>query len=463
MITIIGAGLSGLTAGYVLAKANQPCRIFEREPFIGGLARTVAFRDYLFDLGGHRFYTKLPDVQEFVEELLGEDLIAVNRSSSIYLRGRLIAYPLRALNAMLSLGLVDSAHVGWDYLIEKLSQLGRELPPERNFEEWAVRRFGRRLYEIYFKTYSEKVWGVPCPELSPDFADQRIRGLSFSEAVKNALFRRKPKATTLIARFFYPKRGFGMIPDALAARLPEGTVVTSSEVVKVSHSGDRITSIDAATPEGIIGHKVTNLISSIPLTTFVRLLEPPPPKEVMEAAAQLRYRDMVIVFLGINKPQVSADHWRYFPSEDVPFARFHEPKNWSALMAPPERTSLVVEYFANRGDDCWNMADRVIVDLTVRHLERLGLMTAGELESSLVLRLSHVYPLYTVGYRAHAERVLEYLGGFSNLQCIGRPARFLYTSSDHYILMGIKAAHNILGANHDLSSIGTEKKYAEEG
>lgn len=462
MIGIIGAGLSGLAAGYVLIKENVPVRVFEKEPVIGGLARTVRFGDYLFDLGGHRFYTKIAEVQEFVEELLGQDLLRVERSSSIFLRGKLISYPLRPYNAVMSLGLKDSVHAGFDYLLERSKRFFRRPPSERSFEEWAIRRFGRRLYEIYFKTYSEKVWGIPCSELSADFAEQRIRGLSFAEALKNALFRRKVRTPTLVRQFYYPRRGFGMIPEALASQLPPGSISACSEVTRVYHKERRITALETTGDDGPKRIHISQAISTIPVSRLAAMLEPPPPGEVLESASRLRYRDLIVVFLGVKRPRVTKDQWRYFPSMDIPFSRIHEPKNWSEEMAPAEKSSLVIEYFANRGDKFWEMQDEELIELSVRTLERLGTLTENEVDCNLVLRLAYAYPLYAIGYRRDAQKVLDYLSHFSNLHCIGRLGRFLYTSSDHYILMGIKSALKVVGEDYDISRIGTEQKYAEE-
>jgi len=303
-VAVLGAGLTGLTAAWKLNQSGAPVRLFEADPFIGGASRTVQFDGFRFDLGGHRFYTRNREVLDLVDALLPGEIITVPRQSRIYIRGKFADYPLSFFNALSALGPVTSLGVAGSYGWERVKQLFRT-PPENSFEDWVVSRFGRRLYEIYFKPYSEKVWGIPCHELGADFAAQRIKGLSFREAVKNMLFRNRNAPATLASRFLYPKLGFGRIPEAMAATLPPGSIELNSPVVRLEHEGRRIRSVVCRRDGREEAFAPSHVIGTMPITDIVRGLSPAAPREVIEAAAGLKYRDMVILFITLNRPQVT--------------------------------------------------------------------------------------------------------------------------------------------------------------
>jgi protoporphyrinogen oxidase len=462
-IVIAGAGMAGLSAAYRLqGAADVPFVVFERAPYIGGYSRTVTYKDFRFDLGGHRFYTKKANVRELVEKLVGDDLLEVDRVSRIMFRGRFVNYPLSAFNTLKAVGLAGAGKAVADYAAVRLRRILSGATPEETFEQWALNRFGRYLYEIYFKVYTEKTWGVPCTELSADFAEQRIKGLSFREAVKDALLRRS-EDESLVRRFIYPRYGFGQIPDAMARSVQDpNKVLTEHAVVGVEHDAERIRAVAATRRDGgILRQPCCEFINCIPVDELVGLLRPAAPPEVIEAAKALRYRGLVILFLVLDVEQVSPDHWVYVPSPEIGFCRMHEPKNWSPEMAPPDRTGLVLEYFCQQGDAVWQRAPEALAAEAARDLGRIGLVEPGRVRDQTVVRLPKAYPVYTLGYRRDLDIVTGYLGRFGNLYNIGRNASFLYTSSDHYIDMGLKAAENVLGHTHDLDEIGREKGYAE--
>jgi protoporphyrinogen oxidase len=462
-IVIAGAGVAGLAAAYRLQMQQElPFVLFERAAEVGGYSRTVRYKDFRFDLGGHRFYTKKPEIQQLVEQVVGADLIQVDRLSRILFNGRFVHYPLSGPNTLLALGPLGAVHGVFDYVTMKLRGLVMGTGPERTFEQWALNRFGDYLYRTYFKVYSEKTWGVPCTELSADFAEQRIKKLSFREAVKDAILK-KGEDDSLVRRFVYPRYGFGQIPQGLAAAVREpNRMLTGHAVTGVEHEDGRLTAVLARDPTGgTLRQPCAELVSSLPLTDFVQMLRPAAPQEVVDAARRLTYRSVVILLLVLDVPQVSPDHWIYVPDPKIGFCRLHEPKNWSADMAPPGRTALVLEYFCQQGDERWNQPAGQLAREAADDLAVMGLVRPEWASDFTRVALPRAYPVYRVGYEEHLKVLTDYVGRFSNLYSIGRNASFLYTSSDHYMDMGLKAAENLLGHEHDLGRIGREQTYAE--
>ncbi len=457
---ILGAGLTGLTAAYILQKHDVPVQVLEADRDLGGASRTVRYDGFRFDLGGHRFYTKNQPVLDLVNELLGAEMITVERISRIYLDGKFVDYPLSFFSALAGLGAFRSLAVAGSYAAQKARGLVRK-SPENTFEQWVVNRFGRRLYEIYFKPYSEKVWGIPCSELGADFAAQRIKGMSFRAALRSMLLPSKNAPATLASRFIYPRLGFGRIPEQMAAALPAGALRLNSPVVRVEHDGRRITAAICKSEGREMRFEAENFINTIPINEFVHALSPAAPPAVLDAADGLRYRAIVIAFLTLDREQVTPDHWIYFSSGDVFFGRMHEPKNWSAAMAPAGRTSLVVEVFCFETDPVWAEPQEVLLKRVAKRLAELKLIEEKQLSGGCVVRLPKAYPLYVNDYRRRMDTILGYLRQFGNLQCAGRNGLFRYTSGDWYIDMGIKAAENLLGRQHDLMAVGSAQEYAE--
>jgi protoporphyrinogen oxidase len=434
-MVVLGGGLAGLTV--VKRLVDLGCAgvtVVEKDNCIGGAARTVQIGPYRFDLGGHRIYTKKGGVQKFIEDLLGDELIWVDRVSRIHINGRMASYPLAPFDALKALGPIKSAKVILHYLKGKIVPA----PSGNTFEHWAVERFGWGLYDIYFRPYSEKVWGIPCDQLSADFAEQRIKGLSFREAIKNALFGSKETPASLITRFCYPRLGFGRIVEKMAEviKAPH-RLLLQTQPVAIHHQGGKIQSLTVQRGDSQETLKTSQLISTIPLDALVECLRPAAPGEVVEAVRKLRYRGLITVFLAMRRPKVTSDTWIYFPDPGVPFGRMHEPPNWS------------------RPDD--ELSAR-----TVSELLRLGFIRPEEVEVSAVIRLQHAYPLYVLGYDKPLAAVVQYLRQFGNLHLSGRNGLFLYTSSDHYMDMSLKIAENLMGASHEVTGIGKESGYAEE-
>ena len=460
-VAILGAGLSGLAAGYALARNGVAVTIFEADSEVGGASKTVTYKGFRFDLGGHRFYSKKEEINRFLGELMAGELIEVPRVSKVCLDGKMFNYPLTPSNAFFRMGPWETGLILGDYA---LSRLRNKLAPktEATYRDWVVNRFGRILARKFFIEYAEKLWGIPSDRLSLDFASQRIKSLSLTAAIKNAFSPSSQHLPTLIHQFLYPRLGFGRIAERLAADIGLDSIRLNARVMGLNVSGDRVESVRVKCRDEVEDYRVDDVISTVPVTSLVKGLNPPPDDDVLSAAGRLLFRNMIFVFLAIGRSQVTPNTWMYFPEKRIPFCRIHEPKNWSRDMSPDGRTSLVVEYFCSDADDLWKSDDEHLRNLTVDHLARLGQIAAEDVQDSLVVRWPDAYPIYEMGYQTHLHLLLKHLSRFRNLQVIGRNGAFRYTSSDHYLDMGIKAAGNVLGEKHDLSAIGIEGEYAEE-
>lgn len=439
---VLGGGLAGLSAGLGFARQGSMPEVYEADSELGGLSKTVWRGEYGFDLGGHRFHTRDAEVGELVRSLMGDELITVDRKSRIYMGGRFFDYPLKPLNSISGLGLPTVMRIIADYAIERVRGVFDPVPGD-SLEDWVVRNFGRRMFEIYFKVYSEKVWGIPCTRISRSWVEQRIRGLSLATALKSAFFKYFGRdIPTLADEFLYPKLGIGRLSDRIGEEVAKaGSVYTSSPVETVQHDGWKIGSITAG-GQVVKGER---FVSSIPLNTFVGLMKPAPPERVREAASMLGFRDLVIVAIPIDRPVVTELSWVYIPEPSIPFGRIHEPKVWSPEMAPEGKTLLVAEFFCFRGDDVWNSSDGRLIEETVNGLEALGFIRPEEAMDGWVLRVPKAYPLFEVGYEKHCGLILQYLRGFGNLQIAGRSGSFSYQNMDHAIRSGLDAASRSLG------------------
>lgn len=445
-IQILGGGLTGLSAGYVLSRSGLEVNLFEGDSAVGGLSRTIVHNGFRFDLGGHRFFTSNKRIEEFVNNLMGNELVFVPRKSKIYLRGKYFDYPLKPLNAMFGFGIPTTLKILADYGVERIRALLKKQSPA-SLEDWVVANFGRTLFNMYFKVYSEKVWGIDCGRISAGWVDQRINGLSLAKAVKNAVFKLKGKQLpTLVDRFLYPELGIGRIADRLREEIEVsgGKVFTRARIERIHHSGSRIDSIvvnDNGHSRVIPG---SEFVSSIPVTKLVGMLSPSPPQGVMAAAAKLRFRDLVVVAVMVGRRRVTDLTWLYVPERHIPFGRIHEPTNWSEKMAPGGKTLLVMEYFSFQGDRIWNMSDQGLADLTLDHLERLGFVRRHEVVDRAVVRVPRAYPLFETGYEGFCDEIYAYLRRFENLHIAGRAGMFRYYNMDHAIASGIHSAEMIM-------------------
>jgi protoporphyrinogen oxidase len=443
---ILGGGLAGLSAGVALARACKSVVVLERDSAVGGLARTVSHGAFRFDLGGHRFFTKDKRIEAFLRELMGRELAAVPRKSQILLGRRYIDYPLKPLNAVSGLGVRTTARILLDYAVERLRSSFKG-PRDGSLEEWVVGRFGRTMFRIYFKEYSEKVWGIECDRISMEWAERRIRGLSLGVAIRKALFGSAGEGVaTLAEEFLYPPLGIGRIAERMREEIDlRNRVLTSARAERLEHSAARVERViveDGGRERAFEGDE---FVSTIPLTSLVRMLHPKAPDEVLEAASELRYRDLVVVAVMVNRERVTDQTWIYVPDRRIPFSRIHEPTNWSSKMAPEGKTLLVAEHFCSRGDGTWGATDVELIEATTAHLERLGFIGRREVEDAVVLRIPNAYPLFEVGYRERQERICDYLARFENLRIAGRSGAFAYMNMDHAIASGIEAAEKVMG------------------
>ena len=461
-VVIVGGGPAGLTAAYQLVKLGRPVVVLEKHPIVGGLARTEDYKGFCFDIGGHRFFTKVEEVNRMWQEVLGEDFLRRPRLSRIYYNRRFFHYPLRPVNALIGLGL-------WQSLLIVLSYLKWQIlphPREETFEQWVTNRFGRRLFQTFFKTYTEKVWGIPCSELRAEWAAQRIRGLSLKTALLSMFLRPKTTIKTLIDEFHYPRLGPGMMWEAVKGKIEQshGTVELNVEVLSIQRESDSIRRMVVANQGRQEIIEGSAFISSIPIGEFLKKLDPPPPPRILDAAGRLRYRDLLVVCLIVRQPTLFPDNWIYVHEPEVEVGRIQNYKNWSPDMVPdPSKTSLGLEYFCTRGDDLWRRSDMELLDQGKRELALIGLARLEDVEDGCVLRIPYAYPVYDADYRANLALVREFVEGFKNFQTIGRNGLHRYNNQDHAMLTGMLAARNlVLGERNDLWSVNTEQEYHEE-
>ncbi len=458
-IVVLGGGLTGLSAGYVLTRSGRRVTVVEKDTEVGGLSKTIEKEGFRFDLGGHRFFTNDEKLNRFVRGLMRDELIMVPRSSKILLRGKFFDYPLRPANALFGLGVATSLKILADYGIEKCRGVFSEKECV-SLEDWVVRNFGRAMFDIYFKVYSEKVWGIDCSRISAEWVDRRINGLSLAKAVRNAFSKVSGrKIPTLVDEFLYPALGIGRI----AERLKEGIevlnkVVLDAGVEEIRHAKGMIESIVVRNEGGSVNVSGNQFISSLPLTHIIRMLKPAPPRHIVEAAERLRFRDLVVVAVMVDRRRVTDQTWIYIPEKSIPFGRLHEPTNWSEKMAPVGKTLLVIEYFSFKGDSIWNLRDEDLVDTTVWHLEKLGFILRKEVCDSAVVRVPKAYPLFEVGYNDLCNELHAYLLQFGNLYMAGRAGMFRYYNMDHAIESGISAAEAVMNGELDSQQTDEEKE-----
>jgi len=461
-IVVIGAGPAGLAAAHELSVHGHSSVVLEKLDKVGGLARTENYRGFSFDIGGHRFFTKEEAVSRLWRELLGPEFLRRPRLSRIYYRRNFFYYPLRPLNALAGLGF-------WSSLAIVLSYLRWQIFPHRGedtFEQWVTNRFGKKLFETFFKTYTEKVWGISCAELRAEWAAQRIRGLSLKTALLGMF--RKPRRTikTLIEEFDYPRLGPGMMWEAarLAVERRGGSVRLGCDVVSIRRRGSAIENILVSSN----GHQETlsgsAFISSMPVKEFIEKIDPPPPQPVVEAARRLRFRGLIVVCLIVKRPDLFPDNWIYIHDPAVKVGRIQNYKNWSpAMAADASKTSLGMEYFATPGDELWSMSDAGLIELAKTEISRIGLAAAADVEDGCVVRAPEAYPVYDADYRAALATVREFVDGLENFQTIGRNGLHRYNNQDHAMMTGILAARNVaLAERNDLWSVNTDSEYHEE-
>ena len=459
-VVIVGGGPAGLTGAYALMRAGVPSVVLEKEAQVGGHARTVEHGGFLFDIGGHRFFTKIPEVRQIWQEVLDDRFLRVRRLSRILYRGRFFHYPLKPLEALWRMGLFESGWVALSYVRKKLFPMTED----GTLESWMSNRFGRRLFLMFFKTYTEKVWGRRCTEIRSDWAAQRIKGLTLGGAVRNALVPARERPRSLIEEFDYPARGPGMLWEAMADRLRRGgrDVLTGRDVVRVRREGSRVRALVARHGGKDEEHTGTHFMASMPLQELVLALDPPAPPEVQEHARALKYRDFITVAVMIRRADVFPDNWIYVHTPDVNVARIQNYRNWSAAMVPDAgQTCLGMEYFCNEGDGLWSLPDPSLEELARRELVALGFARGDEIIGTAVVRQRKAYPVYDWEYKEHLAALRAYLEGIENLQMIGRNGLHKYNNQDHAMLTALLAARNVLGEKLDVWAVNTEDEYHE--
>jgi len=453
-IIIIGAGPAGLTAAYKLVQLGHQVEVFEASSQVGGLARTIELWQQKVDLGPHRFFSKDARVNATWFEVVGEDYQQVKRLTRIYHNGAFYRYPLKPVDALCTMGPVQALHCVLSYARSRLSFGGEG----ETFEDWVVARFGRKLYEMFFKTYSEKLWGLPCQQFDRSFAAQRIKDFSLAEAIRSTLGFSGQQHTTLVDSFAYPSGGSGMVYERMASLVAShgGRVRLNAPVARVCLDGPRVTGVELA---GGRFHAADELISTMPLTLMVGSLFEVPPTDLQQALAALRFRNTLLVYLKINREDLFEDQWIYCHAENIGFGRITNFRNWVPTLYGEERGSiLALEYWCNEDDALWQMPHADIIARAEQDLRQTGLIADAEIQAGRVIPIPRCYPVYQVGYTNHLQTIMQHLEPIHNLTPIGRYGSFKYNNQDHSILMGLLAAENIQAGirRHDLWSINTD-------
>lgn len=493
-VLILGAGLAGLAAGHeVTKKSNKKIIIAEKNPYVGGLAVTLKKDGYSFDSGPHRWFTKSDEINNWLKDLLKDELVDVNRLTRIYYKGKYYYYPLKPLNALGNLGIINAVWAISSYAWIRIQlKTGLRKKEVNNIADAYINQFGYKLYYEFFHFYTEKLWGRKTTELSGDWASQRSKGLSIWSAVKDSIVKSK-NVISLIDKFMYPKTGFGRIAEKMEEDIlakSDNSILLSQDVTKIEWSesnGERIISAitlkstavsDIHDKDITISNKAipgthnqesseTKIqtefcISSIPITELVIRMDPPAPQDVTEAAHGLSFRDEVQVTLMINKAHFTPDNWVYTQDSKLIFVRLMEMDSWTDGLSPEGTTSIVFELACQEGDTTWNKTDDELVEMVAtNYINEFHYFEKENIVGSYVHRVPKEYPVYDIGYKEKVVKIKEYLKGFKNLQIIGRNGTFKYNNSDHSIQMGLYAARNIMGEKYDLENINTDRAYHE--
>ncbi|MGE3065834.1 MAG: NAD(P)/FAD-dependent oxidoreductase [Hyphomicrobiaceae bacterium] len=475
-VFVVGAGPAGLTAAYLLTKKGVSTTVIEADPtYVGGISRTANYKGFLFDIGGHRFFSKSKEVVDLWKEILPQDFIERPRLSRIFYNGRYFSYPLKAFEALNNLGYVESALCVLSYMYKQA------FPNERTetFHEWVSNQFGERLFSIFFKTYTEKVWGMSCDEISADWAAQRIKGLDLWSAMSNALRRSivtKPAVgkdgqviKTLIESFQYPRKGPGMMWDAAAAktRAQGGTIHMGTTLESMSyHQPTGLWTITATTQDGgTETFTAKHVISSAPVRELVSSINPTP--RCVGAAHRLRYRDFITVALVVDKPDLFPDNWIYIHEPSVRVGRIQNFRSWSPEMVPNEKLAcLGLEYFCFEGDGLWESDDAELIALAKKELAMIGLAAEGDIVDGCVVRQKKAYPVYDDGYKANVETIRSELATkYPTLHLVGRNGMHKYNNQDHAMMTAMLTVENILAGSlkYDVWNVNEDAEYHEAG
>ncbi|HBH74839.1 MAG TPA: FAD-dependent oxidoreductase [Acidimicrobiaceae bacterium] len=463
---VIGAGPAGLTAAYELGKRDHKAVVLEADAVVGGISRTARVGDWRFDIGGHRFFTKVTPVRDLWHEILpDEDFLLRPRMSRIFYRGRFYDYPLRAFNALRNLGVLEAVRCVLSYLWVRIR------PPKdvTTFEGYIASKFGWRLYGIFFKTYTEKVWGVPADQIQADWAAQRVKNLDLLRAIINSLAprRNQKEITSLIEEFEYPRHGPGMMWER-CHELVEGQggeVHFHHAVSRIEHANGVATGVIAETPAGEVRFPCGDVVSSMPIPRLVQAMDPAPPAEVLAAADGLAFRDFLTVALVVPETDGFPDNWIYIHAPDVEVGRVQNFRSWSPQMVPESgKTCLGLEYFVSEGDELWSSSDDELVALGTAEMERLGLLEPGVVEQGFVVRMPKAYPMYDAFYRDNVDVLRDWLAAnAANVHPVGRNGMHRYNNQDHSMYTAMLTVENIVdGTAHDVWEVNVEAEYHEE-
>ena len=467
-VAIIGGGPAGLTSAYELQKhsdSHVPV-VFEADKLVGGIARTESHKGFRFDIGGHRFFTKVKEVEDVWHDVCGDEFITVPRLSRIFYRGKFFDYPLKIFNALHNIGIYEASRIMLSYLKWRIFPHKKE----ETFEEWVMNRFGGRLYMHFFRSYTEKVWGVPCTEIRADWAAQRIKNLSLIKAVWNAISGANNTAS-LIEEFQYPRLGPGQMWELMRERVrgDGGEVRMNSWVKRVIRDDMRITGVEVVERNLETGeettyiHEADQFINSMALKDLLLCMDPLPPQDILDAVAKLRYRDFMIVTLVLDHPDPFPDNWIYVHSGDVNVGRIQNFRAWSKdMMANPNQASIGMEYFLNDDEPMWAQSDEELIALAGKELEAIGLAPASSVVDGAIIRQPKAYPVYDSEYQAALDVIKGWLTQLENFQTVGRNGLHRYNNQDHSMLSAMYASRNILGADYDVWDVNVERSYHEE-
>jgi protoporphyrinogen oxidase len=465
-VVVIGAGPAGLTAAYALNQSGRRVTVLEQDPLqVGGISRTVNYKGFHFDIGGHRFFSKNQEIEKLWTEILGERMLVRDRLSRIYYRGKFFNYPLQTFDVLTKLGLLESAACVMSYGAARL----RPASEVRSFEDWVTNAFGRRLFKTFFESYTEKVWGIPCSEISADWAAQRIKDLSMRALIARALTFRKNQGAvikTLIDRFRYPEHGPGEMWQTMTEKLrSRGVAVAMAEsVIAIDRARGRVMSVKTSGPAGTRTYTGSHFISTMPMRELICAMEPAAPDAVIAAAKRLRYRDFITAAVIVDQAQIFPDQWIYIHEPRVNVGRIQNFKNWSPHMVPdPRYTVLGLEYFCFDSDSMWSTPDAELLSLAARELASLGLCNQAKIVDGTIIRQRAAYPVYDSEYRRAVETVRGFIEMETpNLQMAGRNGMHKYNNQDHAMMTGLMAAWNIDGGSYDLWRVNADALYLEE-